>query len=90
MCVCDIPQAKVEYMCEAMEECFRRFLAQRRCEIGKEKEIVKYNEFDMLDELVKKCKFTNEEKKISKPVIEQAYQKFVNAYMMAKEVRRGV
>ncbi|XP_065354494.1 uncharacterized protein Rsbp15 [Calliphora vicina] len=89
MCICDIPKAKADYMCEAMEECFRRFLAQRRCEKGKDKEIIKFNEFDMLDELVQKCKFTDDELKISRPVIEAAYQKFVNAYMTAKDSTEG-
>lgn len=87
MCVCDIPQAKADKMCLAMEECFRRFLAQRRCERGKGKEVIKFNEVDMLDELIKKCKFTNDELKTTRPVIEAAYKKFVDAYMSAHEVR---
>ena len=87
MCICDIPKEKADKMCAAMEECFRRFLAQRRCERGKDKEIIKFNEVDMLDELIKKCKFTNDELKKSRPVIEAAYEKFVDAYMSANEVR---
>lgn len=87
MCICDIPKDKADRMCEIMEKCFRRFLAQRRCEKSKDKEIIKFNEFDMLDELIQKCKFTNEELKNSKPVIEAAYQKFLHAYMSAKDVR---
>ncbi|XP_023309323.2 uncharacterized protein LOC111690943 [Lucilia cuprina] len=90
MCICDIPKEKIDYMCEAMEECFRRFLAQRRCEMGKEKEIIKFNESDMLDQLVKKCKFTDDELKLSRPAIEAAYQKFVNAYMTAKDTTEGI
>ncbi|KAM7361030.1 radial spoke binding protein 15 [Cochliomyia hominivorax] len=89
MCVCDIPKEKAEEMCAAMEECFRRFLAQRRCEKGKEKEIIKFKETDMLDELIKKCNFTKKEIKITKPVLEEAYQKFVNAYMTTKESTDG-
>lgn len=88
MCICDIQPTKAEKMCAAMEECFKRFLAQRRCEIGQDVEIIKFNEVDMLDELIKKCKFSEEELKISRPVIETAYQKFVDAYMSAHEVRQ--
>ncbi|XP_005186260.2 uncharacterized protein LOC101899643 isoform X1 [Musca domestica] len=89
MCICDIQPTKAEKMCAAMEECFKRFLAQRRCEIGQDVEIIKFNEVDMLDELIKKCKFSEEELKISRPVIETAYQKFVDAYMSAHENFEG-
>ncbi|XP_061400126.1 uncharacterized protein LOC133335847 [Musca vetustissima] len=85
MCVCDIQPSKAEKMCQAMEECFKRFLAQRRCEMGKEIEIIKFNEIDMLDELIRRCKFSDDELKISRPVIEAAYQKFVEAYMTVHE-----
>lgn len=86
MCICGIPKTKADKMSAAMEECFKRFLAQRRCERGRNIEMIKFNEVDMLDELIEKCKFSEEEIKISRPVIETAYQKFVDAYMQANEV----
>ncbi|XP_073819571.1 radial spoke binding protein 15 [Musca autumnalis] len=89
MCICDIQPSKAEKMCEAMEECFKRFLAQRRCDMGQNIEIIKFNEIDMLDELIRKCKFSDDELKISRPIIEAAYQKFVDAYMTAHENMEG-
>lgn len=86
MCICDIDKVKAEQMSIAMEECFKRFLAKRRCEKGKNIELVKFNEVDMLDELMQKCKFSEDELKTSRPIIEAAYQKFVDAYMTAQEV----
>lgn len=86
MCICDIPKEKSEEMIATMEDCFKRFLAKRRCELGREDEVVKFNEVDLLDELIKKCKFSEIELKISQPLIEAAYAKFAHAYATTHEV----
>uniref|UniRef100_A0A1A9W8P9 RIIa domain-containing protein n=1 Tax=Glossina brevipalpis TaxID=37001 RepID=A0A1A9W8P9_9MUSC len=89
MCICDIPKEKTEEMVSIMESCFKRFLAKRRCEMGREKEPVQFNEVDLLDELIKKCNFSEIELKMSRPVIEAAYEKFVHAYGTAHENTEG-
>lgn len=86
MCICDITEQKAESLCLAMEDCFRLFLAKRRCVLGREREAIKYQEFDILDELIKKCKFSDEELRKARPSIEAAYQKFIAAYLAAQEV----
>ncbi|XP_075145817.1 radial spoke binding protein 15 [Haematobia irritans] len=89
MCLCDIPKIKADRMCEAMEDCFKRFLAQRRCDTERNNEFIKFNEVDVFDELIRKCKFSEVELKMSKPIIEAAYQRFVEAYMKAHENAEG-
>ncbi|XP_012161982.1 GATA type zinc finger protein asd-4 [Ceratitis capitata] len=89
MCVCDISEEKAHEMALHMEECFRRFLSRMRCEQRKEIEIVRFEEQDMLDAMVERCKFTEQELKISKPMIEAAYRRFVDAYMKAHEDIEG-
>ncbi|KAL9880657.1 uncharacterized protein ACN2A1_012030 isoform 1-T1 [Glossina fuscipes fuscipes] len=89
MCICDIPKEKSEEMIATMEDCFKRFLAKRRCEMGREGEVVKFNEVDLLDELIKKCKFSEIELKISQPLIEAAYAKFAHAYATAHKDAEG-
>ncbi|XP_013101636.2 uncharacterized protein LOC106083268 [Stomoxys calcitrans] len=89
MCICDIPKIKADKMSEAMEDCFKRFLSQWRCGKGRNIEFIKFNEIDIFDELMKKCKFSENELKASKPVIEAAYQRFVEAYMTANQNGEG-
>lgn len=89
LCVCNITQEKAENMALVMEDCFRRFLEKRRCESRKEKEIVKFREVDMLDELIQRCQFSEDELKLAQPVIEEAYNRFVQAYMSAQEGTEG-
>uniref|UniRef100_A0A1B0FI34 Uncharacterized protein n=1 Tax=Glossina morsitans morsitans TaxID=37546 RepID=A0A1B0FI34_GLOMM len=89
MCVCDIPKEKSEEMIATMENCFKRFLAKRRCELGREDEVVKFNEVDLLDELIKKCKFSEIELKVSQPLIEAAYAKFAHAYATTHKDAEG-
>uniref|UniRef100_A0A1B0BBQ4 Uncharacterized protein n=1 Tax=Glossina palpalis gambiensis TaxID=67801 RepID=A0A1B0BBQ4_9MUSC len=85
MCICDISKEKSEVMCAALEECFQRFLAKRRCEQGRRESILKFNEIDLLDELIMKCEFSESELKVSRPIIEAAYEKFVGIYMTAQQ-----
>uniref|UniRef100_A0A1A9ZID8 RIIa domain-containing protein n=1 Tax=Glossina pallidipes TaxID=7398 RepID=A0A1A9ZID8_GLOPL len=89
MCICDIPKEKSEEMIATMEDCFKRFLAKRRCELGRESEVVKFNEVDLLDELISKCKFSEIELKISRPLIEAAYAKFAHAYATTHKDAEG-
>uniref|UniRef100_A0A1A9WXA8 Uncharacterized protein n=1 Tax=Glossina brevipalpis TaxID=37001 RepID=A0A1A9WXA8_9MUSC len=84
MCVCDISKEKSELICTVMEDCFRRFLAKRHCELGKEEVLLKFNEIDILDELIMKCKFSEIEIKTSRPIIEAASQRLMETYMMAE------
>ncbi|XP_014095392.1 uncharacterized protein Rsbp15 [Bactrocera oleae] len=89
MCVCDISKEKAQEMAMHMEECFRRFLSRMRCEQRKDIEVVRFEERDMLDAMIERCKFTEQELKISKPMIEAAYRRFVDAYMKAHEDFEG-
>lgn len=86
MCLCDITKTKADEMCLAMEECFKSFLAKRRCERAKEHEIVKYNDIDMLDYLIEQCHFSEDDLKVSRPLIEASYQKFIEVYLTTREV----
>lgn len=88
MCVCDISKEKAQEMAMHMEECFRRFLSRMRCEQRKDIEVVRFEEQDVLDAMIERCKFTEQELKISKPMIEVAYRRFVDAYMKAHEVHK--
>uniref|UniRef100_A0A905AWE7 Uncharacterized protein n=1 Tax=Glossina morsitans morsitans TaxID=37546 RepID=A0A905AWE7_GLOMM len=83
LCICDIPKEKSEQMSLAMEECFKRFLAKRRCEKDRQSEVLKFEELDVLDELIRKCKFSEDELKKSRRAIEEAYVKFMDFYLVA-------
>uniref|UniRef100_A0A1A9WJI4 Uncharacterized protein n=1 Tax=Glossina brevipalpis TaxID=37001 RepID=A0A1A9WJI4_9MUSC len=85
LCICDIPKEKSEQMTLAMEECFKRFLAKRRCEKDRQSEVLKFKEIDVLDEIIRKCKFSEEELKKSRPTIEEAYTKFMDFYLHTNE-----
>lgn len=76
-------------MAEMMEECFRNFLEKRRCEMRRGKEMVQFADIDMLEELIQKCHFTPEEMDMSRPAIENAYKRFVDAYMAASKDSKG-
>jgi len=89
MCICEISPEKADELAMAMEECFKRFLERRRCDRRKEKEIIKFDEWDMLDELIEKCNFTEQEMAMSRPLIEDAYNRFVEAYKAAAENLEG-
>lgn len=89
LCVCDLGKEKSEMMAQVMEECFRNFLEKRRCEMRRGKEIVKFADIDMLEELIKKCHFTEDDLDASRPAIENAYQRFVDAYMAAAKDSKG-
>uniref|UniRef100_A0A1A9ZTC4 Uncharacterized protein n=1 Tax=Glossina pallidipes TaxID=7398 RepID=A0A1A9ZTC4_GLOPL len=82
LCICDIPKEKSEQMSLAMEECFKRFLAKRRCEKDRQSEVLKFNELDVLDELTRKCKFSEDEVQKSRRAIEEAYTKFMDFYLV--------
>ncbi|XP_053959954.1 pinin [Anastrepha ludens] len=89
MCICDISKAKAQEMAIHMEECFRRFLSRMRCEQRTDIEVVRFEEQDMLNAMIERCKFTDEELKISQPMIEAAYRRFADAYMKAHEDFEG-
>ncbi|XP_037929901.1 uncharacterized protein LOC119683188 [Teleopsis dalmanni] len=89
LCICDIPEDKGEKLCLAMEDCFKRFLEKQRCERGRERDVIKFYDDDMLDELIRRCRFSDEELKISRPVIEDAYNRFVQAYLNASKSADG-
>ncbi|XP_037892548.1 uncharacterized protein LOC119639319 [Glossina fuscipes] len=82
LCYCDIPKEKSEQMSLAMEDCFKRFLAKRRCEKDRQSEVLKFKELDILDELIRKCKFNDDELKKSRQAIEEAYNKFMDFYLL--------
>ncbi|ALC45794.1 CG10014 [Drosophila busckii] len=89
LCVCELSQEKSEMMASVMEECFRNFLEKRRCEMRRGKEAIKFADIDMLSELLEKCKFSEEELDSSRPAIESAYKRFVDAYMAAATESQG-
>ncbi|XP_067646186.1 neurofilament medium polypeptide [Eurosta solidaginis] len=89
MCVCDISKDKAQEMALHMEQCFRRFLTRMRCEQRKDIEVISFDESDMLDAMIERCKFTEHELKITKPMIEAAYRRFVDAYMKAHQDFEG-
>uniref|UniRef100_A0A1B0GGP6 Uncharacterized protein n=1 Tax=Glossina pallidipes TaxID=7398 RepID=A0A1B0GGP6_GLOPL len=89
LCLCHISKEKSEAMCAALEDCFQRFLAKRRCEQGKRQSILKFKEIDLLDELIMKCKFSESELKVSRPIIETAYEKFAEIYTAAQQNTEG-
>lgn len=89
LCVCDLGKEKSDMMAQVMEECFRNFLEKRRCEMRRGKEIVKFADIDMLEELIHKCSFTADELDMSRPAIENAYRRFVDAYMAASKDSKG-
>uniref|UniRef100_A0A1A9WJH8 Uncharacterized protein n=1 Tax=Glossina brevipalpis TaxID=37001 RepID=A0A1A9WJH8_9MUSC len=85
LCICDIAKEKSEQMSIVMEKCFKRFLAKRRCEKDKQDEVLRFGEIDILDELIKKCKFTDLELKKTRTFIEAAYNRFVDMYLKAQK-----
>ncbi|KAM8704625.1 hypothetical protein ACLKA7_009136 [Drosophila subpalustris] len=89
MCICDLTKEKSDMMGQVMEECFRNFLEKRRCEMRSGKEAVKFADIDMLEELIQKCGFTEDELDMSRPTIESAYKRFVDAYMAAAKDTQG-
>jgi len=89
LCVCDLAKEKSDLMGQVMEDCFRNFLEKRRCEMRSGKEAIKFADIDMLEELIQKCGFTEEELDISRPTIESAYKRFVDAYMAAATDTKG-
>lgn len=88
MCLCDISKEKSEAMCAALEDCFQRFLAKRRCEEGRRASL-QFKKIDMLDELIMKCKFSESELKVSRPIIETAYEKLADIYIAAQQNAEG-
>ncbi|KAH8311408.1 hypothetical protein KR044_006172, partial [Drosophila immigrans] len=89
LCVCDLTKEKSDIMSQVMEDCFRNFLEKRRCEMRRGKESIKFADIDMLEELIQKCGFTEEELDKSRPTIESAYKRFVDAYMAAAVDTKG-
>ncbi|KAL9896175.1 uncharacterized protein ACN2A1_006674 [Glossina fuscipes fuscipes] len=85
LCICGIAKEKSEQMSIVMEKCFKRFLAKRRCEKDKQNEVFKLVELDILDELIKKCKFSDLELKKTRTFIEAAYDRFVDMYLKAQK-----
>nr|NP_650164.1 radial spoke binding protein 15 [Drosophila melanogaster]AAF54762.1 radial spoke binding protein 15 [Drosophila melanogaster]AAM10997.1 AT09290p [Drosophila melanogaster]AOQ12260.1 CG10014-PA [synthetic construct] len=89
LCVCDLSKEKSELMGQVLEDCFRNFLEKRRCEMRRGKQAIKFEDVDILEELLQKCKFTDEELVMSRPAIESAYKRFVDAYMSAERGADG-
>ncbi|XP_017855572.1 PREDICTED: actin cytoskeleton-regulatory complex protein pan1 [Drosophila arizonae] len=89
LCICDLTKEKSDEMAQVMEDCFRNFLEKRRCEMRRGKETIKFADIDMLEELIRKCKFTEEELDASRPAIASAYKRFVDAYMAAGKESQG-
>uniref|UniRef100_A0A1A9UTP7 Uncharacterized protein n=1 Tax=Glossina austeni TaxID=7395 RepID=A0A1A9UTP7_GLOAU len=83
LCICDIPKEKSEQMSLAMEECFKRFLTKRRCEKDRQSEVLKFKDLDVLDELIRKCKFNEVELEKSRQAIKEACTKFMDFYLLA-------
>uniref|UniRef100_A0A1A9WAR6 Uncharacterized protein n=1 Tax=Glossina brevipalpis TaxID=37001 RepID=A0A1A9WAR6_9MUSC len=82
---CHIPKQKSEKLSLVMEKCFGGFLNKRRCETGIEHEYLKFNENDVIDDLINKCKFSDSELRTSRPAISAAYAKFLETYRKAKK-----
>ncbi|KAH8360004.1 hypothetical protein KR093_010064 [Drosophila rubida] len=89
LCVCDLTKEKSDMMSQVMEECFRNFLEKRRCEMRRGKEAIQFADVDMLEELIQKCGFSENELDKSRPTIESAYKRFVDAYMAAAVDTKG-
>ncbi|EDW42500.1 fibrous sheath CABYR-binding protein [Drosophila sechellia] len=89
LCVCDLSKEKSELMGQVLEDCFRNFLEKRRCEMRRGKQAINFEDVDILEELLQKCKFTDEELVMSRPAIESAYKRFVDAYMSAERGADG-
>ncbi|EDW34463.1 GL22269 [Drosophila persimilis] len=83
LCVCDLTKEKSDMMGQVMEDCFRNFLERRRCEMRRGKQTISFEDIDILEELLVKCKFSEEELALSRPAVESAYKRFVDAYMAA-------
>uniref|UniRef100_A0A1B0FB47 Uncharacterized protein n=1 Tax=Glossina morsitans morsitans TaxID=37546 RepID=A0A1B0FB47_GLOMM len=69
LCIYDIPKVKFEETFAAIESCFEHFLAKCQCEMAREEEVMKFNEVDLLDELIKKYKFSEIKLEISQHLI---------------------
>ncbi|XP_030374691.1 uncharacterized protein LOC115624217 [Scaptodrosophila lebanonensis] len=89
LCICDLSKEKTDIMAQVMEDCFRNFLEKRRCEMRRGKQLVTFQDLDLLEELLKKCNFTDDEMAMSRPAIDSAYKRFVEAYMAAAEGTQG-
>lgn len=89
LCVCDLSKEKSELMGQVLEDCFRNFLEKRRCEMRRGKQTINFEDVDILEELLEKCHFSEEELVISRPAIESAYKRFVEAYMAAQKGTDG-
>ncbi|XP_017076778.2 translation initiation factor IF-2 [Drosophila eugracilis] len=89
LCVCDLTKEKSEMMAQVLEDCFRNFLEKRRCEMRRGKQTINFEDVDILEELLVKCKFSDEELAMSRPAIESAYKRFVEAYMSAERGADG-
>ncbi|XP_043654427.1 fibrous sheath CABYR-binding protein [Drosophila teissieri] len=89
LCICDLSKEKSELMGQVIEDCFRNFLEKRRCEMRRGKQAINFEDVDILEELLQKCKFTDEELVMSRPAIESAYKRFVDAYMSAERGADG-
>ncbi|SPP84452.1 RNA polymerase II degradation factor 1 [Drosophila guanche] len=83
LCVCDLTKEKSDMMGQVLEDCFRNFLERRRCEMRRGKETINLEDIDIFEELLKKCNFSEEELALSRPAVESAYKRFVDAYMAA-------
>ncbi|KAI8045307.1 hypothetical protein M5D96_001487 [Drosophila gunungcola] len=80
LCVCDLSKEKSELMGQVLEDCFRNFLEKRRCEMRRGKQTINFED---------KCKFSDQELILSRPAIESAYKRFVDAYMSAQRGADG-
>ncbi|XP_034116644.2 LOW QUALITY PROTEIN: uncharacterized protein LOC117576171 [Drosophila albomicans] len=89
LCVCDLTKEKSDMMSQVLEDCFRNFLEKRRCEMRRDKKAIQFADVDMLEELIQKCGFSEEELDKSRPTIESAYKRFVDAYMAAAVDTKG-
>jgi len=89
LCVCDLSKEKSELMGQVLEDCFRNFLEKRRCEMRRGKQTINFEDVDILEELLLKCKFSDEELIMSRPAIESAYKRFMEAYMSAERGADG-
>ncbi|KAH8394537.1 hypothetical protein KR215_004204 [Drosophila sulfurigaster] len=89
LCVCDLTKEKSDMMSQVLEDCFRNFLEKRRCEMRRNKKAIQFADVDMLEELIQKCGFSEEELDKSRPTIESAYKRFVDAYMTAAVDTKG-
>lgn len=67
-----------------MEKSFTNFVEKKRHLIGDDKGLAIY-ESDLMDQLILLCKFSHEEAKRSRPVIQAAFKDFLASYLSAIE-----